>query len=250
MRIDETGTIYHLRRKNGSALFLHEYHSNLSTLDIEYTEAIHGRYGSDPRVESITALRNSLYRQIESDVRDWINERRFVPRFLLSAASFVVVYLFMALVIRDPVPFADEFLIATGAAVGFYLVLGRRFEQSKNASEKRASIRHRVDAITFEESHFVHSMEEILYRIESIPVGSLTESEEEFRPDIERIRKEHPVDVQRFLHYLVARPKSRTEKKILRDIKRNRLRREISAVSPAISVDLPILYLEVLLQNT
>jgi hypothetical protein len=59
-------------------------------------------------------------------VRAWINERRFIPRFLIASAVFLVVYLFMSLVIIDPIPVVDEVLIAGGVAIFSFVIAGRR----------------------------------------------------------------------------------------------------------------------------
>lgn len=138
-------------------------------MELGQSVQLEGRYGQEPRVESVTMLRNDLYRRIEHDVRDWINERRFIPRFLLSAAAFLVVYLFLAIVIRDPLPVIDEILIALGVSVVAYIAVGRRFEQSRVASQRRVTLRSMVDGVVFSEDQPVRELETLLQELETLP---------------------------------------------------------------------------------
>jgi hypothetical protein len=195
-------TLYHFARRDGTPLFLHPFLKPGSTLEITSTTELQGKYGAEPRVESLTLLRNDLYRRIESDVRTWINERRFIPRFLISSAVFMLVFLFMSLVLRDPIPIVDEFLVSGGLAVFTYLVVGRRFEHSRTAGDVRVMLRSKVDGVVFTESPFVREVEELLHYLE--------ERSEDLRsgPDdyaIERARNfksDYPEDSARVITYL------------------------------------------------
>ena len=171
MQTASTSKIYLLTRRDGTPLFISPFHDPTSLLERETDDTYEGLYGSEPRVEAITKLRNELYRRIESDVRDWINERRFIPRFLISAGVFLVVYLFLSLVIRDPIPLIDELLLGLAGAVASYLAIGRRFEQSSAASNKRIALRAKVDAIVFHESPFLSELEGLLHRLEGGETG-------------------------------------------------------------------------------
>jgi hypothetical protein len=161
-------TIYHFSRRDGTALFIHPLEKPGTMLDITEDIELQGRYGQEPRVESVTMLRNELYRRIETDVRDWINERRFIPRFLIASTIFLIVYLFLAVVIRDPVPIVDELLIAAGTGIAGFFVVGRRFEQSRIASRRRVTLRAKVDGVVFSESPFVRDAEDLLHVLEAL----------------------------------------------------------------------------------
>lgn len=160
-------TIYHLSRRDGTALFIHPLMKPGSMLELSREVELVGTYGEEPRVESVTMLRNELYRRIEEDVRDWINERRFIPRFLIAAGVFLVIYLFLAMVIRDPLPVLDETLVGLAVAVFTFVVIGRRFEQSKVASQRRVQLRTKVDGVVFSEDAFVHAAEDLLRNLEA-----------------------------------------------------------------------------------
>ncbi len=201
-----TITIYHLSRRDGTALFVHPLTKRGSMLQhVEHTELI-GRYGQEPRVESITMLRNELYRRIEHDVRDWSNERRFIPRFLIAAALFLVVYLFMALVIRDPLPIVDEILIGLAVGAFGFIVAGRKFEQSRAASQRRVALRAKVDAVIFSEDPFVHRAESLFRELEAIPPDSAEVPPQlvEEAAELRRTYPEHTVELQEHLRTMMG----------------------------------------------
>jgi hypothetical protein len=154
--------IFHLYRQDGSALFLHPFDSTESVF--QYLEAgeVAGKYGKEPRVESLTLFRNDMYQLVERSVASWLTEARFIPKFLVSSAVFLVVYLLMSLVFRDPLPMVDELLIAFGASILTYILMGRRDRSSNVALKKRVEFRTKVDRIVFEEDPFVKKVEEAL----------------------------------------------------------------------------------------
>jgi len=201
-------TIYHLRRTDGTSFFLHPFRKPGSTLEIDRSTELVGRYGVEPRVESLTQLRNDLYRRIEDDVRGWINERRFIPRFLAASAVFLVVYLFLSLVIRDPLPVIDEVLIALGVSVFGFIVVGRRFEQSRTAGDRRITLRAKIDGVVFSQSPFVMRLERLFQRLEEVEPGGVSDAED-IRSEADAIRNEFPDDTARIiadLRSLIALP--------------------------------------------
>ena len=163
----EKVTIFHLYRKDGTALFLHPFDSLEKLLAVLRRSDIVGKYGAEPRVESLTLFRNDLYRMLEEAVRNWIAEARFIPRFILSAGAFLVTYIFMAFVIRDPIPLIDEILVGAGVSVACYFLLSRKDQRSNMALKKRADLRAAVDRILFQEDSFVREIEVALQKRDS-----------------------------------------------------------------------------------
>jgi hypothetical protein len=195
-------TLYHLSRRDGTPLFLHPFRKSGTTLEISQSDELRGRYGTEPRIESLTALRNDLYRRIEQDVRVWINERRFIPRFLIASAVFLVIYLFMSLVIRDPIPVADEVLIAGGVAVFAFILVGRRFEQSHLAGDRRVTLRSKVDGVVFSEDPFVHRLEALLHSVELYPKDRIAGEDEELLVEARNLKAEYPDETARVIGQL------------------------------------------------
>ena len=164
--------LFHIYRKDGTSLFLTPFGSPEKLVSALERSEVEGRYGMEPRVEALTMFRNELYRQIEAVVKKRLSDARFVPKFLISAAVFVVVYFLMSLVVPDPLPVIDEIAIGLAAAVGAFLLLGRRDMNSTAATKKRLDLRVVVDRIVFRESVFVKQVEEALHRSET---GSMEE---------------------------------------------------------------------------
>lgn len=170
-------------------------------LALESETKITGIYGSEPRVESITLLRNELYRRIESDVRDWVNDQRFIPRFLIAAGTFLVVYLFLTLVIRDPLPIVDEALVGGAAGVAAFVLVGRRFENSRAARHRRVALRAKVDGVVFTESPFVVQLEPLFHKLEQLE-PAVQEYEESVLSEASELRSRYPDEVGAIVSHL------------------------------------------------
>lgn len=167
-------TIFHLQRKAGKPLLLHPFDDYSRLLHLDKDTRICGRFGSEPRPETITLLRNDLYRKVELAVKSWITEKRFIPRFLLSSALFLFLYFFFSLAVRDPLPMIDEIAISFALALLLYLYLSRRDTGSREAAEKRIMLREKIDAIYFDYDPLVEEAEKLLIDLESREAEALT----------------------------------------------------------------------------
>jgi len=172
----EVVTIFHLYRKDGSALFLHPFHDIERFLDIIQTTDVEGRYGREPRVESFTLFRNDLYRMADIAVRKWVSQARFIPRFLISAAAFLLTYLFLSFAIGDPLPMIDELVV--GVLVGFltYVTVNRVDIRSEAVARRTRDLRAKIDRIYFQNDPFVLEVESELERSESEPPERILDS--------------------------------------------------------------------------
>lgn len=166
MEEKEKSLLFHIYRKDGSALFLHPFENLEKYIDLVQKSEFEGRYGGEPRVESLTLFRNDLYRMIEAGVKNWVAEKRFIPRFIISAGAFLLAYIFFSLVVRDPLPIIDEVLLSLGASILTYFFLYKKDQHSQAALKKRVELRTKVDRIVFIEDPFIKSIEEILHKDE------------------------------------------------------------------------------------
>ncbi|HAK45912.1 MAG TPA: hypothetical protein DCO79_08350 [Spirochaeta sp.] len=160
-------TIFHIHRKDGSSIFLYPFNKRQNIIEILDGNEIAGVYGNEPRVESLTMLRNELYRLIEQAVRDWSAEKKFLPRFLISTAVFLLLYFVMSIVVRDPIPMIDEILIGFAGAVVTYIFLVKRDSDSKTATGMKVRLRTKVDEIVFNEDNFTKDVEQYLQACET-----------------------------------------------------------------------------------
>lgn len=149
-------------RQDGTTLFLHPFDNVNKVMDVLEDHDLVGKYGKDPRVESLTLFRNDLYRMIEGAVKTWISEVRFIPRFLLATGVFLITYFFLSYVVRDPLPMIDEILIGLGLAFLTYFLIAKRDQKSSISLKRRVDLRTAVDRIVFEESGFVKEVEAAL----------------------------------------------------------------------------------------
>ncbi len=83
----------------------------------------------------------TLYSQIDRGVDRWVVDARYVPRLLISAAVFLIVYFFFALAIRDPIPVIDELVLGLAAAIGTGVFLSWRDKNSDMAVRRRLELK-------------------------------------------------------------------------------------------------------------
>ena len=192
--------IFHLYRKDGTAVFLHPFRNTEKLYSLLEKSDIQGHYGNEPRVESLTLFRNELYRLVEQEVKAWVADARFIPRFLLSSGVFLVIYLFLSFVVRDPLPVLDEIAISLGASIVVYILLGRKDMQSEAALKRRIALRTTVDGIVFTENEFVKRIEDELIAREGQKPEQLVE--ELLRPDSALIIEGREDEAAQMVQYL------------------------------------------------
>ncbi|MBN2509974.1 MAG: hypothetical protein JXB03_06845 [Spirochaetales bacterium] len=151
--------IFHIEHPSGEPILLHPFLTDDDILSKLPHADVQGVYGRDPRVETITLIRTVLYRKIESAVQNWLKEKRFLRKFLVSSVVFLAVYLGMSVFMRDPLPMIDELLIALAASVGLYVYLAKKEQNSEPAVRKRVQLRGKLDAVHFSRHAAVDSIE-------------------------------------------------------------------------------------------
>jgi len=195
--------MFHIYRLDGSPIFLHPFDNAKNSMELLESRELTGRYGNEPQVESLTSFRNRLYEIIERDVKSWIADVRFIPRFLISAGVFLGAYILLSTIVRDPLPMIDEIAISIGAALATYLVVGRRDLQSEAAMKKRIALRKKVDGIVFTESEFLCRVEEMLQEQESASTDSVLRSMDWYVD--EDLVRQHESQARQLVSYLEQR---------------------------------------------
>ncbi len=173
MAVNSIIYVFHLRKPDGTCRYFHPFEEFDKLISKGGTFKIEGCYGDEPVIESLTAFRNQLYTIIEESVDSWIMESRFIPRFISSAAVFLLVYFFLSFAVRDPLPMIDEIAAGIAAASLFYVYLGRKYKKTGSASKLRSHYRGIIDRIVFSESRFVLAVESLLERLEGEGVGDI-----------------------------------------------------------------------------
>ncbi len=163
----DTVTIFHLYRKDGSALFLHPFDNLERFLEAIKSTDIEGRYGREPRVESFTLFRNDLYRMIDAAVRHWAAEVRILPRLMICLSVLVAAYLILAFGFHSQLRAVYEVGASVAVALGAYLLLTRVDVRTEVIVRKTQALREKIDKIYFQEDPFVLEVEQALERGDS-----------------------------------------------------------------------------------
>lgn len=159
--------IFHITRPGGRAQLLHPLGTPKALLVSMQQGEIRGRYGAEPGIDTLRALRAELVRMAEIAARRARAEARFAPTFIISAVVFLVVYFLFSLLVPDPVPMIDEAALGILLAALTYFLLTRRDAGSEAAVRERQRMIQRVDRIVFTESAFVAKVEGALREYES-----------------------------------------------------------------------------------
>ncbi|HUX13187.1 MAG TPA: hypothetical protein VMW87_09165 [Spirochaetia bacterium] len=163
----KTSYIFHVARGKSSPLFFHPFGHRGTVLRILSKGKVRGLFGTDPNLRAVNRFRNELYDHINVAVRQWISDVRFVPRFLYSAASFLIIYLALTLTSHIRLPISVSLAISLVCGLTAYAAVSRRDMHSQLALRKRIALRAQIDLIRFQESEFVRAVEEQLALIET-----------------------------------------------------------------------------------
>ncbi len=170
-----TTYLFHVRGGDGVAHFFHPFTGSLSFLDQLRKTEVEGRYGAEPRIESISLLRKELYEYADSAVNKWVAERWFTPRFVFSACAFLIAYFFFSYVIRDPLPMIDELIAGIFFGIVTFRSLGKKYRSREEVEALRKELKERIDKIQFQESSFIRKIESLVQELEGISVEMLLE---------------------------------------------------------------------------
>jgi len=163
----KTAYIFHIARGEANPLFLHPFARRGAVLKILSKGRIRGLFGTDPDLHAVNLFRNELYEQVNAAVRQWVGDVRFLPRFLYSTASFLVVYIALTLTSRIRLPISVSLGISLVCGLVAYAAVSKRDMRSDAALRKRIALRSEIDRILFEESEFIRTIEQELSAIEA-----------------------------------------------------------------------------------
>ncbi|NCN05317.1 MAG: hypothetical protein GW949_06780 [Spirochaetales bacterium] len=159
--------ILHLKNPDGTSRFYHQIPNSQALLMIGEESELAGYYGMEPRIEALRNFRESMYANVGQAVRIASLEKTFIPRFLLSSGVFLVVFLFLSLVIRDPIPAVDEIVISSISAVIFWFSLRRKRIRKEEEAEKELIIRERLDKTFFQPNPKILALENVWHQFYS-----------------------------------------------------------------------------------
>lgn len=130
---------------------------------------IQGRYGAGEMPRSADAIRKELYAAMERGARRHFLDKGYYARLAITAAIFIVAYLFLSIVVRDPVPLIDELAVSSFSAAAFYFGSERKALSSRGHIEAVLALRRAIDGAYFSESRVVDLVES--WRDEAMALG-------------------------------------------------------------------------------
>jgi len=155
--------------KGGDQVLLHPFVPGALAFDRLDEVAVEGRFGIAAEGLVAETLRSQLNDQAGRSLRRHQLGKGYYLRLFASAGIFMAVYLFFSIVVRDPLPFVDEFLLSSLAAVAFFLLIERRILAASAFHATSVRLRQLIDTIFFVESRVVSMVE--TWREEYIMLG-------------------------------------------------------------------------------
>ncbi len=114
------------------------------------------------RREAERALVNDARRAVSC----CIQERHYIPRLILSALIFLLVYLFLSLVVRDPIPMVDELLAAALCTALFWVWAMRRDSALAVGSKLLLTLGTKIRSAEVVVDDFLDPVEAYIYDID------------------------------------------------------------------------------------
>lgn len=167
--------IFLVRRSSGEVLILHPFRPGSAVFRDPDRITLDGRYATEPGPGDTEIIRKTLHSELEKGLRRDALDRGFYPRLLVSAAVFLLLYLFLSIVVRDPVPLVDELLAGGLGAVAAWFALERRSLSSETFARRSAALRRALDSAIFRPSRAARYLEEVLQDAETLDPDRLAD---------------------------------------------------------------------------
>ncbi|MBL7006278.1 MAG: hypothetical protein ISR78_04275 [Spirochaetia bacterium] len=240
---------YLIKRTFGKSLYLNPFLNKKWVIDWDLEEQIKIKVSNKISEQDKEDYLFELYTGIDSGVNSWIQELKYIPRFINSALAFLVVYFFMSFVIRDPFPVIDELIAGAAAAVGIYFLTAARNRKSDIAMKKRIELKNQADQAAFIVDEKLLVLEELLLAYDEMSAVTLSDKICGDEGGITLLEKtEKTADIAEDVRILLHR--NENHKKILRRLPSVNTEREITAMSAHLlnlagrrKIDLPLLAL-------
>jgi len=164
--------VFLLRGEGGGILAVHPFLEGSKIFSAAKIDpegiGIQGRFAAQPDSETIARSRSLLDSALNAGVKRHARERGFALRIAIVSGVFVFVYLFFSIVVRDPIPFVDEFFLG-GIGVFFaYSYLSRRASSTPEALAFTTTLRRALGSAYYSDSRIARLAEEWMDEARSI----------------------------------------------------------------------------------
>lgn len=246
--------MYLIKREFGGAVILHPYAEKKQVVKELDRSPIVFHYAEEPNEDDRSAMLYGIYSVIDSAVDIWVQELKYIPRLLASAAVFLLVYLFTALVIRIPVPLVDEILFSSAAAAAMYIITAKKSTRSEVAMKRRLELKHTADQASETQTPELREVQDALAQLEKVPLLKLSDmiaGKREFPADPinSAVSKdiaaslEHALKQQKYGKTLLQKLSADTSER-----RRERFAAYLYRLSQNKKIDLPLIALYILLR--
>ena len=219
--MDEKIFLFHIRGQEGVPEFFHPLTATLEWVEGLKKYPLMGRYGAEPRIESINLFKEELQGILQKAIQRWVADRWFPERFVLAAIAFLLAYFFFSYVIRDPIPVIDELALSFLAGIFTFRGLTKRFYAREEVTILRKELQEKIERLGFEESSLIRTVESLLEELEGSSFPGL----------VDRYRRGeklaiHPEDFEEakgLLFSLEWRFSGKERKKFLKELERGKV---------------------------
>ena len=112
-------------------------------------------------------LDSYLISKSEITVSHFLQDKHYIPRLLISALVFLLVYFFLSLVVRDPIPMLDELIAALLLSVLTFIGMSKRDIRLARESKLMYDIRKELANAELIQEDYLNLIEEYIYEISS-----------------------------------------------------------------------------------
>lgn len=155
---------YILKLKHYDLTLSNLEHNNVNPEDIKGFR-IHSANMLDD--ETRDNLDSYLLSKGEITVSHFLQDKHYIPRLLISALVFLLVYFFLSLVVRDPIPMVDELIVSALLSVLTFLGLSKRDIRLARESKLMYDMKKKLSNATLIQELFIEKIEAYYYEISS-----------------------------------------------------------------------------------
>ena len=191
--------IYHIKRNDEKEFFLKPAMNPKEIINQKTESEVIINYGEKMSAEAIDLIKTDLYRYADDASRIWIDDLKLIPRFVFSLITSLAVVAFMAFVIPDPIPLADELLAGVLAGVILNSYLKSRYRKTVPAIRKRLELRTKADSLNYEHAPYISELQAVLNEIEGMNAEEAAGKIAVARSIAEKIPAEHRQSLKEIL---------------------------------------------------
>ena len=155
---------YILKLKHYDLMLCNLEHKNVNPEDIKGFR-IHSANMLDD--ETRDNLDTYLLSKGETTVSHFLQDKHYIPRLIISALVFLLVYFFLSLVVRDPIPMIDELIASSLLSVLTFLALSKRDIRLARESKLMYDMKKELSNATLIQELFIEQIEAYYYEISS-----------------------------------------------------------------------------------